>query len=111
MLFSFHPCLPYVRSAIHSRAPSLDRNYPASSVLRTPPPPSRLKSTSRCCRLYDRRCFRQFPGGTRRASPVAQRILVSMLSVSPRRRGRAHRSDCATPCCLRPIFEGSTFGV
>ena len=34
-----------------SRVPSLHRRYPASQLLRTHPPPSRLRSTSRCRRL------------------------------------------------------------
>src|SRR5712664_4014452 len=37
----------------NSRAPSLHGHYPASSLLRTRPPPSRLRSTSRGRRLYD----------------------------------------------------------
>ena len=34
-----------------SRVPSLHQRYPASSLLRTHPPPSRLRSISRCRRL------------------------------------------------------------
>ncbi len=36
----------------NSRAPSLHGHYPASSLLRARPPPSRLRPTSRVCRLY-----------------------------------------------------------
>jgi hypothetical protein len=36
----------------NSRAPSLHGHYPASSLLRTPPPPSRLRPTPRVRRLY-----------------------------------------------------------
>ena len=36
----------------NSRAPSLHGHYPASSLLRTRPPPSRLRPTSRVRRLY-----------------------------------------------------------
>src|SRR3954462_619637 len=35
-----------------SRAPSLRGRYPASTLLRAPPPPSRLRPTSRGRRLY-----------------------------------------------------------
>ena len=38
----------------NSRAPSLHGRYPASTLLRTHPSPSRLRSTSRLSRLYDR---------------------------------------------------------
>ena len=43
-----------------SRAPSLRGHYPASSLLRTHPPPSRRQPTSRCCRLYGLPSFRPF---------------------------------------------------
>src|SRR5437870_13333154 len=36
----------------NSRVPSLHGHYPASSLLRTRPPPSRLRPTSRVRRLY-----------------------------------------------------------
>src|SRR5260370_34641504 len=41
-----------VAASPNSRAPSLHGRYPASSLLRTRPPPSRLQPTSRVCRLY-----------------------------------------------------------
>ena len=40
-------CLPCVRGSTHRRVPSLHRHSPASSLLRTPPPPSRLRLISR----------------------------------------------------------------
>src|SRR5208283_4927027 len=43
-----------VGDATNSRAPSLHGRYPASTLLRTHPSPSRLRSTSRLSRLYDR---------------------------------------------------------
>ena len=46
-----------------SRAPSLRGHYPASSLLRTHPPPSRRQPTSRCCRLYGLPRFRPFGSG------------------------------------------------
>ena len=45
---SCRPCLPCVRGIANSRVPSLHRHYPASALLRTPPPPSHLRSISRC---------------------------------------------------------------
>src|SRR3954466_7586354 len=41
-----------VKESQNSRAPSLRGRYPASSLLRAPPPPSRLRPTSRGRRLY-----------------------------------------------------------
>src|SRR6516162_10842882 len=41
-----------VKELQNSRAPSLRGRYPASTLLRAPPPPSRLRPTSRWCRLY-----------------------------------------------------------
>ena len=69
----------------NSRAPSLHGRYPASTLLRTHPSPSRLRSTSRLSRLYDRPCSRRFRAGTRRASPVARHVLATVLSLPPRR--------------------------
>ena len=48
---SSRPCLPCCRRPASSRAPSLHGNYPASTLLHAHPPPSRLRLTSRCCRL------------------------------------------------------------
>src|SRR6185295_4779915 len=49
-----------------SRALSLRGRYPASSLLRTRPPPSRLRSTSRFSRLYDLPCSSDFAPGRER---------------------------------------------
>src|SRR5215467_10345072 len=48
-----------------SRVPSLHGRYPTSSLLRTRPPPSRLRSTSRFSRLYDLPCSGDFSAGAR----------------------------------------------
>src|SRR5262249_22424430 len=42
-----------VKELQNSRAPSLRGRYPASTLLRAPPPPSRLRPISRGRRLYD----------------------------------------------------------
>ena len=47
----------------NSTAPSLHRLYSASRLLRTHPPPSRLRSTSRLSRLYDLPCSGDFSPG------------------------------------------------
>ena len=59
------------------------------------------------CRLpgvsgYTASLLRRFRDGTRRASPVAQHVLVIVLSLSPRQSGSPRRSICDGPCCLRP---------
>ena len=76
-------------------------HYPASSLLRTPPPPSPLRPLSRDHRLYGLPCSAAFCGGRRRASPVAWRVLVTVLPLPPRRRATSHQPDCAAVCCLR----------
>src|SRR5215510_15065839 len=60
---SSRPCLPCVGDAANGRAPSLRRHYSASSLLRTQPPPSRLRPTSRCRRLYGLPCSGNFSPG------------------------------------------------
>ena len=46
--------------------------------------------------------LRRFRGGTRRASPVARRVLVTVPSLPPRRSVPPRQPDCDGPCCLRP---------
>ncbi len=93
-----------------SRAPWLHRRYPASSLLRTRPPPSRLRPTSRGIPVIRPTWLRRFLGGTRTASPVAQRILVTVLPLPPRRSESTRRSGFVDPCCLRLITESSASG-
>src|SRR5262249_8138690 len=46
-----------------------------------------------------------------RASPVARRVLVTLLSLSPRRRSPPRRPACDGPCGLRPPVAGSASGA
>src|ERR1700745_1843494 len=101
---------PYVGDIANGRAPSLRRHYSASSLLRTQPPPSRLRPTSRFCRLYGLPCSGDFLAGTRRASPVAQHVLVTVLSLPPRRGEQPYRSVFGWSFCLRPAVAGSALG-
>src|SRR5215813_8084292 len=75
--------LPFllVPTSMCSKVPSLHGHYPTSLLLRTWPSPSRLPSTSRLCRLYDTLLHR-FLDGARTASPVAQHVLVTVLSLT-----------------------------
>src|SRR3954462_739233 len=52
-----------VKGLQDSRAPSLRGRYPASTLLRAPPPPSRLRPTSRGRRLYGLPCSGDFSAG------------------------------------------------
>ena len=55
--------------------------------------------------------LRRFLDGTRTASPVAWRVLVTVPPLLPRRSDFPHQSACDEPCCLRPTIEGSASGV
>ena len=55
--------LTYIGGVANGRAPSLHGHYPASSLLRAQPPPSRLRPTSRCRRLYGLPCSGDFAPG------------------------------------------------
>jgi len=96
---------------MNSRAPWLHGRYPASSLLRAPPPPSRLRPISRGMPVIRPTLLRRFLGGTRTASPVAQRILVTVPPLPPRRSESTRRSDFVDPCCLHSNKESSTSGV
>jgi hypothetical protein len=54
---------PYVGDIANGRATSLRGHYSASSLLRTQPPPSRLRPTSRFRRLYGLPCSDDFAPG------------------------------------------------
>ena len=49
------------------------------------------------CRLV----LRRFRRGTRRATPVARRVLAPVPSLSPRRSSPSPEPVCDGPCCLR----------
>ena len=74
------PALPFERKCSFSKAPSLQRSYPAFSQLWTTPRPFHLLCIS--CHLIALTFFRPFLSGVRRASPVTPHILVAMLSLS-----------------------------
>src|SRR5258705_1211542 len=54
--------------------------------------------------------LRRFRAGTRRASPVAWHVLVTVLSLPPRRGEHPYRSVFGCSCGLRPPVEGSALG-
>src|SRR6516162_9255956 len=77
---SSRPCLPYVGDIANGRARSLHGHYSASSLLRTQPPPSRLRPTSRCRGLYGLPCSGDFALGRGRL------LQLLSMSLSPCRR-------------------------
>src|SRR6476660_7977596 len=82
---------PYVGDIANGRAPSLSGHYSASSLLRTQPPPSRLRPTSRFRRLYGLPCSDDFAPG--------RRGLLQLLSLS------------LSPCCrFHPAEVNSRVG-
>ena len=95
-----------VRDFASSRAPSLPGNYPASSLLRARPPPSRLRSTSRLSRLYD------LPGSDDFSSGRGGFLQLLSMSLSPRWRFHPaevlepHRSDFGSPTPPSPYGWG-----
>jgi hypothetical protein len=110
--FIMSPLPPIIgEEVMNSRAPWLHGRYSASSLLRAPPPPSRLRPISRWMPVIRPTLLRRFLDGTRTASPVAQRFLVTVLPLPPRRSESTHRSDFVNPCCLRFEAESSASGV
>src|SRR5208337_3865570 len=96
---------------INSRAPSLRGRYPASTLLRTHPSPSRLRSTSRLSRLYDRPCSGDFAPGRGGLLQLLGMSLPPCCRFHPAEVKEPHRSDFGSPCCLRPPVVGSAFGA
>src|SRR5262245_44753494 len=96
----------------HSRAPLLRGRYPASSLLRARPPPSRRQPISRGHRLYGLPCSADFAAG--RGGLLHWLLHVSS---SPCRRshpagGKSPRQpDCDAPCCLRVDRTRSASGA
>jgi hypothetical protein len=54
--------------------------------------------------------LRRFLAGTRRVSPVAWHVLVTVLSLPPRRDEQPYRSVFVSACRLRPPVAGSALG-
>ena len=108
------PPLPSMSSEAlpNSRAPSLRGHYPASSLPRARPPPSRRQPISRVHRLYGLPCSADFAAGR---GGLLQWLLH--VSCSPCRRshpagGESPRQpDCDDPCGLRADRTRSASGV
>ena len=83
----------------------------AQRTLRTHPSPSRLGSTSRLSRLYDRPCSDDFSSGRGGLLQLLSMSLSPCCRFHPTEVLEPHRSDFGSPCCLRPPVGGSAFGA
>src|SRR5260370_28780151 len=86
----------------NSRAPSLYGRYPASTLLRTHPSPSRLRSTSRLSRLYDLSCSRDFSPGRGGLLQLLGMSLPPCCRFHPAEVKEPHRSDFGSPMLPSP---------
>src|ERR1022692_1019317 len=100
-----------VGDATSSRAPLLHGHYSASPLLRTRPPPSRLRSTSRLRRLYDLPCSGDFSPGRGGLLQLLGMSLSPCCRFHPAEIEMPRRSDFGTPCCLHPTVAGSALGA
>src|SRR6202163_4095306 len=89
------------------RAPLLHGHYSASSLLRTHPPPSRLRSFSRLRRLCDLPCSGDFSPGRGGLLQLLGMSLPPCCRFHPAEVRWPYRSDFSRPCCLRPTDAGS----
>ena len=90
----------------NSRAPSLHGRYPASTLLRTHPSPSRLRSTSRLSRLYDRPCSGDFAPGRGGLLQLLGMSLSPCCRFHPAEVKEPHRSDFGFPMLPSPSGWG-----
>src|SRR5580698_4336124 len=95
----------------NSRVPLLRGHCSASSLIRTHPPPSRLRSISRLRRLYDLPCSGDFSPGRGRLLQLLGLSLSPCCRFHPAEVMVPCRSDFGTPCCLRPTVAGSALGA
>jgi hypothetical protein len=95
----------------NSRAPSLRGHYPASSLLRARPPPSRRRPLSRGNRLYS------LPSSADFAAGRGGLLQLPDVSCAPCRRSHpaggdsSPQPDCDDPCCLRAQSKRSASGI
>ena len=81
------PASQCCQKIVNNRVPLLPGRYSGSSLIRTPPPPSRLSVHFPLFTVIEPTLLQKFLLGTRRASPVARYVLVTVLSLPPRRSG------------------------
>src|SRR2546428_10983240 len=98
------PPLPPVSSeeVPNSRVPSLHGRYPASSLLRTRPPPARRRTISRDPRLYARPDSAAFAAGRGGLLQLLDASAPPCWRSEPRRSAPPRHPDCDGPRCLPP---------
>src|SRR5437867_7351186 len=107
------PPLPPVSSeeVQNSRAPSLHGPYPASSLLRARPPPSRRRPLSRVRRLYGLPGSADFAAGRGGFLQLLDASWSPCCRSQPRRSAPPRQPACDGPCCLRGVIDRSASGV
>src|SRR5712691_7054903 len=106
---SSHPCLPWCRRCHEQEGPCAPRALPRFSATTDPSVPLASSVDFPVDRFYHLPCFRRLRSGTRRASPVASRVLASMRSLPPRRSGPPRQPVCDGSCCLH--LHGCRLGL
>src|SRR5437870_13700906 len=95
----------------NSRAPSLHGRYPASSLLRTRPSPSRRRPISRDRRLYARPDSADFAAGRGGFLQLLDAPVSPCCRSKPRRSVPPRQPDCVGPCGLLAVIDRSASGV
>jgi hypothetical protein len=85
----------------NSRAPSLRGRYPASSLLRAHPPPSRRRPLSRGNRLYGLPSSAGFAAGRGGLLQLPDVSCVLCRRPHPAGGASSRQPECDVPCCLR----------
>ena len=91
-LYHLVPASQCCQKIVNSRVPLLPGRYSGSSLIRTHPPPSRLSIHFPLFTVIESTLLRKFLSGTRRASPVARYVLVTVLSLPLRRSDSPYQS-------------------
>src|SRR5262249_58663692 len=99
---SSRPCLPCCWKSYEQQAPFAPREFPR--LVATTGPSATLSSSADFPVLPVIRPTQlpPFRAGTRRASPVARRVLVVVPSLTTPPERPAASIGCDGPCCLRP---------
>ena len=105
------PAFHVVGGIAEQQGPVAPRALPRLTA--TPGPSATLSSATHFpgALVIGQRVLRGFRPGTRRASPVARRVLAPVLSLSPRRSDPPRQPACRGPCCLRPPIKDSASGT
>ena len=108
----FPPCLPCGRRLYKQQGSFAPLGVtPPHRDHASVPSPSRLRSTSRLSRFYDRPCSGDFAPGRGRLLQLLGMSLPPCCRFHPAEAKEPHRSDFGSPCSLRPPGEDLAFGA